>query len=240
MDQRPYVICHMVPSVDGRIVTDGWRLPRAVVREYERTAASFAADGWIIGRVSMEPYAGKARLPMRAGRARLPRTDFVARAGAPSYAVAIDPGGKIRWESASIDEEHVVTVLTEEVPDRYLAFLRAQGVSYLFGGRRRIDLPAVLRKLRVHLGIRTLLLEGGGKINGSFLAAGLIDELSVLLAPIADGGIGTPSLFDAREGSGPARHLRLFSVERRPGDLLWLRYRVRGGRRSPARSYLSR
>lgn len=228
---RPYVICHMTPSVDGRIVIDAWRLPRSLSAEYERTASSFDADAWIIGRISMEPYAGRAALPARAGRARIPRTDFVARTDAPSYAIAIDPGGKLRWESDSIDDEHVITVVTEEVPDRYLAFLRSQGVSYLFGGRKRIDLPKVLRKLRARFGIRTLLLEGGGKINGSFLAAGLVDELSILVAPVADGGVGTPTLFDAREGPGPARPLKLLSVERRRDDLLWLRYEVRRGRR---------
>lgn len=225
--ERPYVICHMVPSVDGRIVTSGWRLPGTLLSEYERTAATFDADAWIIGRVSMEPYAGRAKVPARAPRTRIPRTDFVARAGAPSHAVAIDPSGKLRWKSGSIDEEHVVTVLTERVPDRYLAFLRSRGVSYLFGGRTRIDLPAVLRKLRARFGIRTLLLEGGGKINGSFLAADLVDELSLLYAPVADGGVGTPTLFDARDGAGPARRLRLLSARRRRGDLLWVRYRVR-------------
>jgi riboflavin biosynthesis pyrimidine reductase len=226
MPKRPYVICHMVPSVDGRIVTKVWGLPRGLLAEYEHTASSFGADAWIIGRISMEPYAGNARLPARAGRTRIPRTDFVARNDAPSYAVAIDPSGKLRWESGSIDEEHAVTVLTEQVPDRYLTFLRSQGVSYLFGGKRRISLPMVLQKLRTCFAIRKLLLEGGGKINGSFLAAGLIDELSVLIAPVADGSVGTPSLFDAPRGSGPARHLKLLSAERRRGDLLWVRYRV--------------
>ena len=220
----------MVPSVDGRIVTDTWRLPRALHEEYESTASSFDADAWIIGRVSMEPYAGNAVLPARTGRTRIPRTDFVARSDAPSYAIAIDPGGKLRWESASVDEDHAVAVLTEQVPDRYLAFLRERGVSYLFGGKSRIDLPTVLGKLRTRFGIRKLLLEGGGKINGSFLAAGVIDELSILIAPVADGGVGTPSLFDAWMGPGPARHLKLLSVERRPGDLLWVRYGLRRGR----------
>ena len=232
MRDRPYVICHMVPSVDGRIVTRGWNLPGSLLSEYERTAATFDADAWIIGRVSMEPYAGSAALPPGAARLRIPRTDFVARDDAPSHAIAIDPRGKLRWESGSIDDEHVVTVLTEQVPDRYLAFLRAQGVSYLFGGKDRIHLPTVLRKLRSRLGIRKLLLEGGGKINGTFLAAGLVDELSLLLAPVADGSVGTPSLFDAPRNPGPARHLKLLSVERRRGDLLWVRYRVK---RPPAR-----
>lgn len=226
--RRPYVICHMAPSVDGRIVTGGWRLPGLLVTEYERTASSFHADAWIIGRISMEPYAGNARVPAASPRARIPRTDFVARADARSYAIAVDPRGKLRWESGSLGADHAVTVLTEAVPDRYLAFLRAKGVSYLFGGKRRIDLPTVLRKLTARLGIRTLLLEGGGKINGAFLDAGVVDELSVLVAPVADGSTGTPSLFDAGPGSS-ARHLKLLSVERRRGDLLWIRYRVRRG-----------
>ncbi len=224
--ERPYVICHMVPSVDGRIVTDKWDLPEATLAEYERSAATFEADAWIIGRVSMEPYAGRAKLPTRSAPERIPRTDFVARSDAPSYAIAIDPSGKLRWQSGSIDEEHVITVLAENVPDRYLAHLRSKGVSYLFGGKTRVDLRTVLRKLRARFGIRKLLLEGGGNINGSFLTAGLIDELSLLLAPVADGGIGTPSLFDARQGPGPARRLKLLSVEQRRGDMLWLRYKV--------------
>jgi len=236
--ERPYVICHMAPSVDGRIVTRGWRLPPVLLAEYESTAATFGADAWIIGRVSMEPYAGKASLPSGPGRTRVPRGDFVARADAPSYAIALDPSGKLRWEAGSIDDEHVVAVLTERVPGRYLALLRERGVSYLFGGKSRVDLRVTLRKLRARFGIRKLLLEGGGKINGSFLAAGLIDELSLLVAPVADGSVGTPSLFDVPENPGPSRHLRLLSAERRRGDLLWVRYRVR--RRAPGREGRSR
>jgi 2,5-diamino-6-(ribosylamino)-4(3H)-pyrimidinone 5'-phosphate reductase len=231
MPARPYVICHMAPSVDGRIVIDDWPRPRELTDEYERTGESFDADAWIIGRISMEPYAGRARLPTTASRVRIPRTDFVARPDATSYAIAIDPSGKLRWESGSLDEEHAVSVLTEKVPDAYLAFLRSRGVSYVFGGRNAIDLPTVLRKLRTRFGIRRLLLEGGGTINGSFLAAGLIDELSILVAPVADGSVGTPSLFDVKQGSGAARRLKLLSVERRRGDLLWVRYRMRTARR---------
>ena len=224
--RRPYVICHMVPSVDGRIVTTGWKLPPGVLAEYERTARTFDADAWMIGRVSMEPYAGKARIPVRGRRPRraIPRTDFIAQPDAGSYAIALDPSGKLRWKSNSIDDEHVITVLTREVSDDYLAFLQSKGVSYLFGGKTEVNLRRVLEKLRKEFGIKKLLLEGGGKINGSFLAADLIDELSVLVAPIADGSSGTPSLFDARAGTGLARRLKLVSVEKRAGDLLWLRY----------------
>lgn len=225
--KRPYVICHMLPSIDGRIVVSHWPIREAMSREYERTAATFDADAWIIGRISMESYAGKARVPKRRSREPIPRTDFIARRDAESYAIAIDPSGKLRWESSSIDEEHVITVLTESVSDDYLAFLQSKGVSYLFGGKAKIDLGRVLEKLTKEFRIRKLLLEGGGAINGSFLAADLIDELSILVGPIADGSIGTPSLFDAKEGRGPARALRLVALEKRKNDIVWLRYKVK-------------
>ena len=99
-------------------------------------------------------------------------------------------------------------------------------MSYVFGGKSRIDLAKVLRTLRARFGIRKLLLEGGGKINGSFLAANLTDVLSILVAPVADGSIGTPSLFDVAGGHAEARRLKLVSMEKLAGDIVWLRYKV--------------
>lgn len=225
--KRPYVICHMLPSVDGRIVVSDWDFRAAGTREYEATAATFDADAWMIGRISMEPYAGKARVPRRRSKEPVPRTDFIATRDAESYAIALDPSGKLTWRSNAIDDEHVIAVLTEAVSDDYLAFLQAKGVSYLFGGRTKVDLAKVLEKLRREFGIKRLLLEGGGGINGSFLDADLIDELSILVGPVADGSVGTPTLFDTKNGKGPARALRLLSVERRRSGIVWLRYKVK-------------
>jgi 2,5-diamino-6-(ribosylamino)-4(3H)-pyrimidinone 5'-phosphate reductase len=225
--KRPHVICHMLPSVDGRIVTANWDLPRVAYAEYERTAGTLDGDAWIIGRISMEPYAGKARVPRKKNATPIPRTDFIAEHDTESYAIAIDPSGKLTWRSNEIDGEHVITVLTEGVSDDYLAFLRAKNVSYLFGGKKEIDLRRTLEKLAKDFGIRRLLLEGGGKINGSFLDADLIDELSILVGPIADGRVATPTLFDATNGKRRARNLKLLSVERLKGDLVWLRYKVK-------------
>ena len=224
--RRPYVICHMTPSIDGKIVPRNWPSLRIASAEYERTAATLGADAWIIGRVSMEPYAGKSKVPRRTRKRPIPRRDFIAQPDARSYAIAIDPSGKLTWASNDIDGEHVITVLSQRVSDDYLAFLQSRGVSYVFGGKTSIDLRRVLAKLRTAFGIRKLLLEGGGKINGSFLAADLIDELSVLIAPVADGGVGTPTLFDAKSGRGVGRALRLISVAKLRGDLVWLRYKL--------------
>jgi riboflavin biosynthesis pyrimidine reductase len=158
----------------------------------------------------------------------LAKTDFFAPHTHGPYAIAVDPSGKLYWHTNTIDGDHVVAVLTEHVSAEYLAFLQAQHVSYLFGGTHTIDLPTALAKLTEALQVKTLLLEGGGKLNGAMLQAGLIDEISLLLAPIADGAKGTPTLFDPLDqamGSYSAVQLTLQAMEQRADGLVWLRYR---------------
>ncbi len=226
---RPRVICHMMTSVDGRIVTDRWPLSAEARRQYELVHASYEADGWICGRVTMEPFAGSVRSEEEVAHqyaGRSPRQDFVASGDRDSYAFAIDPGGRLAWESNDIDGDHVVAIVSERVSDEYLAFLRGREVSYLLAGARDVDLAVALEKIGAHFGVRTLMLEGGGRINGGMLRAGLIDEVSLLVAPVADGRVGTPALFDLGGESAIPRRLGLEAFERRADGVLWLRYRV--------------
>ena len=58
------------------------------------------------------------------------------------------------------------------------------------------------------------------------LRAGLVDEVSLLVAPVADGRIGMPALFDLDGDDVTPQRLALEGVERRADDVLWLRYRV--------------
>ena len=231
--RRPRVICHMAASVDGRIVVDGWPAgaAAAVRRQYAQVHASYAADGWLCGRVTMEPFAKGVRPEAEVARTYTggaPRDDFRAPGAHDSFAFAIDASGRLAWETNDIDGDHVVAVLSERVSDDYLAFLRERGVSYLLAGKDDVDLAVALRKIGATFDVRTLMLEGGGRINGGMLAAGLVDEVSLLVAPVADGRIGTPALFDADADGGAAtpRRLTLQHVEQRPDDVLWLRYRV--------------
>ena len=130
------------------------------------------------------------------------------------------------WSSGDVEGDHVVAVLTHRVSDEYLSVLRERGVSYLLAGNDDVELPLALEKIGARLGVRTLMLEGGGGINGSFLRDGLIDEVSLLVAPVADGRIGTPALFDVSAERAAPRRLALEGVEQRVGGVLWLRYRV--------------
>ncbi len=74
------------------------------------------------------------------------------------------------------------------------------------------------------------MVEGGGHLNGSMLQAGVIDELSLLLAPAVDGVSGTPALFDFQgdeaASMGKRRRLDLMSCEKFEDGTLWLRYRI--------------
>lgn len=230
--RRPRVICHMTASIDGRIVTDDWPLSAEGRRQYELVHATYDAEGWLCGRVTMERhFAAGVRPAAELAREHdgPPREDFVAPGDHASFAFAVDPRGRLRWESGDLDGDHLVVVVTERVSDDYLAGLRARGVSYLLAGAADVDFAVALEKIGARFGVRTLMLEGGGGINGALLRAGLVDEVSLLVAPVADGRVGTPALFDVDDHGGdgvrPWR-LALEGVERRPDDVLWLRYRV--------------
>jgi 2,5-diamino-6-(ribosylamino)-4(3H)-pyrimidinone 5'-phosphate reductase len=226
--RRPRVICHMMGSVDGRILTDGWPLSKEGRRQYEHVHESYASDAWICGRVTMEEhFAQGLRSDEEVAREHHggPREDHRAPGDQESFAFAVDSSGRLAWDASDIDGDHVVAILSERVSDEYLAFLRERGVSYLLAGAREVDLPLALEKIAAVFGVRTLMLEGGGRINGGMLRAGLIDEVSVLVAPVVDGRMGTPAVFDF-DSDAPRYRLSLQAVEQRADDVLWLRYRV--------------
>jgi 2,5-diamino-6-(ribosylamino)-4(3H)-pyrimidinone 5'-phosphate reductase len=228
---RPRVICHMATSVDGRIVVDGWPSAAEMRREYEQVHASYDAEGWMCGRITMEPFAGGVRSDAEVARVHRgdgAREDFIAPGAQKSFAFAIDPSGRLAWESNDIEGDHVVAIVSERVSDEYLKMLRARAVSYLIAGRRDLDLSLALEKIGTLLGVRTLMLEGGGKINGAMLRAGLIDDVSVIVAPVADGRMGAPTLFDVEADEVTPVGLVLEDVQKRGNGMLWLRYRVDG------------
>jgi riboflavin biosynthesis pyrimidine reductase len=229
---KPYVICHMCTSIDGKILGERWgRLPRVgdSAKLFETTAASFGIGAWLVGNTTMKEFAGPPmRLPPASGP--VDRKDHVADAGARRFAIGADAKGVLRFHEPEINGDHIVVLVSEKVSDAYLAHLRAAGVSYLFCGREHVDVRRAMRKIGGRLGLRKLMLEGGGTFNGSALAAGEIDEISQVLVPIADAGTGITSIFDT-PGPPPrmaAAQLRLLQHRTLPGGFVWLRYRVLG------------
>ena len=223
---RPYIICHMLSSIDGRI--DGAILNKVIAGgEYESTGARLKGDAWVCGRTTMQRhFAEKRPFTSRTQRPAGSQSVHVAQRS-KSYAVSIDTMGKLRWSSSNIDGDHLICVVSERAPEDYLTFLRERGISYIVTGKTSADLASATRLLAKHFGIKRLLLEGGGNINGGFLQAHLVDEVSLLLAPGIDGRRNVPTVFDGMDPSiTRAFRLELISVERQRGGTLWIRYRV--------------
>jgi riboflavin biosynthesis pyrimidine reductase len=232
---RPHIICHMGTSIDGRLHPSRFTSPakgisRDVLRgHYERAHDQFGADGWIVGRRTMSEMA-KGAERTHADAPKVARTAHIAARSGRKLAIGIDASGRVHYGKDNIGGDHVVAVLGEEVSDAYLTELREDGVSYIFAGTKGDDLPRAMEEIASLLGVRTLLLEGGGRINGAFLKHKLIDEFSTLIHPAIDGLAGVQSIvdYDGPEGDRPGagQSLRLTHCETLEGGMVWLRHAV--------------
>lgn len=232
---RPFIICHMATSIDGRLHPSRFTAPakgvsaEALRRHYEEIADRFGAEGWIVGRKTMAEMAkGSARTIANVPASA--REPHLANRNGRNLAVAIDPSGRVHYGKDNVGGDHAVAVLGEQVSDAYLAELREDGVSYIFAGRKGDDLAGAMTQLAEVFGVKKLLLEGGGAINGSFLKSRLIDEFSTLIYPAIDGLAGVQNIVDyhgaegERPGAGQA--LRLIGCETLEGGMVWLRHDV--------------
>ena len=229
---RPKIICHILQSVDGNIDGDFFTMPELgpAYKAFSRIREEYACDAVISGATTAaEIYRGRFVDNLPTSSERWPRTDWKARQ-ADRYAVVIDGTGSVRWESGSVERRgeklHVIVVLQENASDAYISPLRKAGVSYIFAGKDGLDLPLAARKLKELFGIESMLLSGGGVVDWSFLQAGLIDEISLVVPPVIDGGVRLPSAFDdspLAAGHAPVA-LKLADVQRLEEDALWLRY----------------
>ena len=230
---KPFVICHMVASVDGRTLTSRWRPEDASRRDtFERLHDQLAVDAWLVGRLTGQEYAKRDVYPQHSDR-HYPREAWFARRDAAAYGVVLDAHGKIAWGRGDIGGDPIVAVLTDQVGDAHLAGLREDGVSYIIAGARELDLGLTLEILNRELGIKRLEVNGGGVTNGAFLRAGLIDEISLAVFPAVDGTTGAPCVFDAGEHetgtAAPLKSMKLASSEVLDCGAVWLRYRVQSG-----------
>ena len=230
---KPHVICHMVASVDGRTLISRWRPEHAHNRGlFDRLHELLGADAWLVGRITGQEYAKLDAYPDHTDQS-YPRQPWFAQRDAAAYGVVLDVHGKIAWGRGDIGDDPIVAVLTEKVSDAHLGGLRNDGVSYIFAGEYDLDLRLALEVLNQELGIKRLLLEGGGVTNGAFLRAGLIDEISLAIFPVVDGTKGAPCVFDSRDDEAEAiaslHSMTLENSQVLEGGAVWLRYRLQSG-----------
>ncbi len=190
----------MVTSIDGKVTGEFLSSPSSAkaCEMYYEINRNLKSNGFICGRVTMESSFTGGYYPNLSGYEPKEKTDFIPDNLTGFYAVAFDTNGKLGWKSNKIidpdgdpgyDGAQIIEVLSENVDERYLGYLEEMKIPYIFAGDDKIDVELALFKLKNIVGIETLLLEGGSIINGAFQRANVIDELSIVVAPIvADKG----------------------------------------------------
>lgn len=227
---KPHVSILMVTSIDGRLhpsrftaSPDGTR--RDWSGQYEKVHASLQANAWLVGRITMAEMS-KAGAHAPSPPWQVVRPIHVAKTDAATFAIALDPSGKLHFQGAKLSGDHVIVLLGRDAPDSHLAELAADGVSYIVSAGVEFDIPNLLDALARNFGIAHLVVEGGAKTNGAFLAAQVVDELRVLVAPALDGAERVQGIVDYRDGLAGVVRLQLKSADVLDHGVVQLAYTV--------------
>lgn len=237
---RPYIFCHMMTSIDGKIMGNYMDTPEGQSAGDVFYNISFGEkpnykhQGWLSGRITTDDnFTFYEKPELEENAPIVPEGDFIAKPDEDMYYVSVDPSGKLGWKNNTLKyvdtTAHVIEVLTEKCSNAYKSFLRKLNISYIIGGKEQLDLELVVGKLKKFFGIEMLMLGGGGVLNWSFIQAGLCDELSIVIAASADGSAETPPLFSTQNNLTNDKPVSfvLKSADVLENSSLWLRYLVK-------------
>lgn len=193
--ERPFIIAKFAMSLDGKIATrtgdSQWITgpeSRAKAHDLRREI-----DGIVVG--SGTVIADNPSLTARNDKQTI----------AEPIRVILDSMAKtpISAKVYNGDKSKVILVTTKQAPQARLAQFVEHGVQVLtiaadHGGRPQI---AVLLEALYARGVRSLMVEGGAQVLGSFFDAKLVDEVWAFVAPVLIGGAGPSPI----AGAGVAR-----------------------------------
>ena len=236
--KRPFVVCHMLTSLDGKIDGSFFGMPETqpALKAYGSLRNFYHCQATLYGTTTMlGGYADGKVSELPTVKEPPMGKDWVNPAGKDmgNFIVSVDPKGKLAFSSHSIVKKcrpaaHVIEVLTEQSSPEYLAYLQKLGISYLFAGEETLNCSLLSEKLYSLFEIERLMVAGGGVMNWSFLQEGLIDEFSLVIAPVADGSTTAVSCFEKADfmPSHVPVSFRLKEAKPMDGDALWLRYEL--------------
>ena len=196
---KPYIVCYMMTSVDGRIdcaMTE--KLPG--VEEYYPLLEELELQSGVSGKTTAQLELAEPGL-FQSGTFTPVGKDITAKKviSKVGYSVVADTKGTLLWKNDSeYDQPHII-LTSRQVSREYLGYLDEQNISYIVTGADRIDLAAACRELKEAFGIQRLGVVGGSTINTAFLDAGLLDEVIVLIGAGIDGRASYPTVFQRKD-----------------------------------------
>lgn len=223
---KPYIVCHMMTSVDGRIdcaMTE--HLPG--VQEYYDTLDALDAPSRVSGRRTAQLEMALPGVFHSETVTPLGEDTFCKAADAGGYEIVTDTRGTLLWDGSASDGRPLLILTSRQVSREYLAYLNERHISWIACGDGRIDLNRACAILADAFGVKRMAVVGGGHINAGFLAAGLLDEVSILIGAGIDGRGGMQSVFDGLPMDRAVTQLALTDVQTFAGEAVWLRYAVK-------------
>jgi diaminohydroxyphosphoribosylaminopyrimidine deaminase/5-amino-6-(5-phosphoribosylamino)uracil reductase len=201
VQHEPFVILKMAATLDGKLATRNgesqWITGETSRRFVHRLRDQ--VDGVVVGIGTV--LKDDPMLTARIRRGRDP------------YRIVLDSRLRIPENAKVVDLSPSKTIVatTEMASQDKIERLRKKGVRVLISDSKagRVDLRSSLLKL-AELGLMSLLVEGGGQINGSFLDQGLIDKIFLFLSPKLIGDPVAPGIFS---GSGVASLKEAISIK---------------------------
>ena len=234
---RPYIICHMMASLDGRI---DCAMTEQIddTNHYYDALAQLGCPSTLEGKTTLAMHYAQDSVfqPQRphedAGQQLYKaveslRVDDGTSGMAKGYAIGVDTRGTLLWDDNTTElfGRPLLMMLSEQASQEYLDYLKSKHISYITTGRNGIDLPSAMETLRTVFGVERLAVVGGGNINGSMLDLGLMDEVSMMYGYGIDGRGGMAAAFDGRPMDRKPVRLTFKSVEEQDG-IVWMRYQV--------------
>ena len=154
--------------------------------------------------------------------------------------VIVDSRGRIPLDSQIMygaSKIKTIVAVTDQAPEEKVTKLRDRGAQVLVISEgkkgqsaavpRGVNLKLLFRKLE-RMGLKTTLVEGGGELNWSLLRLGLVDLLTVTIAPKIAGGRLATTLVEG-DGFGEITQgirLQLKKIERKKTGEVVLYYQL--------------
>ena len=189
----PEIFIYMLSSMDGIATGEYLDVAESDVALYFEREYSFGSKSILVGRSTMEEGIPKGEIDLSKFKGtKVDRTDYVAPQKNGYYFITIDSKGKLQWKTSFFcvfeadgrtQKSQSITILSEQVSDEYLAYLKSIEVSYIFAGKDSIDLREALKKLKKLFGINRIIMEGGPTTSSIFIKEDLVDKIIILQAP---------------------------------------------------------